>query len=85
MKKAIKNTGTKIEKSKEKRIDVHFLWKREKKKEEKKKETTADNKSLIIYCHAPHYKEEDTLGLLKTQRKSRFGHRMVSHMLQQLF
>ena len=37
MKKAIKNTGTKIEKSKEKRIDVHFLWKREKKKEEKKK------------------------------------------------
>jgi hypothetical protein len=52
MKKAIKNTGTKIEKSKEKRIDVHFLWKREKKKEQKKKKhppTTNHSSSIAMH------------------------------------
>jgi hypothetical protein len=51
----------------------------EERKKKKKKEMTADNKSLIICCHALSYKEEDTLGLLKTRQKGRFGHRMVSH------
>jgi hypothetical protein len=56
---------------------VHFFLKKRKKK--KRKKTIVSDKPPIIHCHLLPHKKENTMELLRTQWKGRFGHRMVSH------
>jgi 16S rRNA U516 pseudouridylate synthase RsuA-like enzyme len=52
-----KNIRTKIDKSKDKRTNMHHLWKREKSRK-KKKEMITSNKPTIIHHHTSSHKKK---------------------------
>jgi ABC-type molybdenum transport system ATPase subunit/photorepair protein PhrA len=67
-----KNQGRKknrIDKSKDKRTNMHLF--------RKKKKKIVDNKTTIIYHHMSSHKEKDTIVYPRTWKMTRFGHWMV--------